>query len=264
MEREKVTATIITLDEEDNIGDCLRSVKWADEIVVVDCGSSDRTVEIARQYTDKVYHNPWPGHKEQKNFAVDKSSNLWIFSIDADERATEELASFVLAELRAPQFDGYRFPRKNHFLGQWLKHGGWYPDHVLRLFRKDRGSFGGTNPHDKVILGEGKVATTSVSLLHFTYRNFSQYESKIHSYSSIMAAAAFVPGRSSRWIPLLTPIKAVAKFLEVYVVKRGFLDGYLGLVVAMASACSAFWKYAKLWELQRSDSLLPGKDRPAP
>lgn len=260
MERNKVTATIITFNEEANIGDCLRSVVWADEIVVVDCGSSDRTVEISRQYTDRVYHNPWPGHKEQKNFAVDKASHLWVFSIDADERATEELAAFVLSELRDPKSDGYRFPRKNHFLGRWLKHGGWYPDHVLRLFRKDRGFFGGTNPHDKVIIEEGTVSTTSVPLLHFTYRTFAQYESKIHSYSSIMAAAAFVPGRKSRWIPFLTPIKAVTKFLEVYVVKRGFLDGYLGLVVAMASAFTAFWKYAKLWELQRADSLHLGKD----
>ena len=124
MNREKLTVTIIAHNEEENIRDCLQSVKWADEIVVVDAESTDRTVEICKEYTDKVFLNPWPGHKEQKNFAVSKALNLWIFSIDADERVPDELKNFILEELKNPAFDGYRFPRQNYFLGKWLKHGG--------------------------------------------------------------------------------------------------------------------------------------------
>lgn len=254
MKREQLSVTIITLNEENNLRECLESVKWADEIVIVDAGSSDRTVEIAKEYTDKVFHNPWPGHKEQKNFAISKTSHLWIFNIDADERASSELRDFILLELQSPRADGYRFPRKNHFLDKWLKHGGWSPDHVLRLFRKDRGAFGGINPHDKVIMEHGPVRTAKVPLLHYTYHSFEQYESKINSYTSIMARMRYASGRSKGFLTVLTPIKAVTKFVEVYIFKLGFLDGYLGLVVALASASSAFWKYAKLWELHYKEN----------
>lgn len=250
MKREKLSVTVITYNEEDNITDCLESLKWADEIVVVDCGSSDRTVEISGKYTDRVFHNPWPGHKEQKNFAVAKASHLWILSIDADERVTYELRDYILKELQSPHFNGYRFPRKNHFLGKWLRHGGWYPDHVLRLFRKDKGYFGGINPHDKVVIEAGMVGTVPVPLLHFTYKSFSQYESKIISYSSIAARMKYEAGRKFPFISVLTPVKTLTKFIEVYFIKLGLLDGYLGLVVAMASSYSAFWKYAKIWELK--------------
>ena len=139
MEREKISITIITYNEEDNIRDCLESVKWADEIIVVDSGSIDKTTEICREFTDKVFFNTWTGMREQKQYAVERALNTWIFSIDADERATEAIMQFIIQELKNPAHDGYRFPRQNYFLGAWLKHGGWYPDHVLRLFRRDAG-----------------------------------------------------------------------------------------------------------------------------
>jgi glycosyltransferase involved in cell wall biosynthesis len=253
--REQLSVTIITLNEERNIRDCMESVKWADEIIVVDSGSTDRTVEISREYTDKVYNNPWPGHKEQKNFAVSKSSNLWIFSIDADERVTPELSDFILKELENPHYDGYRFPRKNHFLGKWLRHGGWYPDHVLRLFRKDKGAFGGINPHDKVFV-EGKVSTIPVPLFHYTYSSLSQYVAKQNSYSTAAAEAMAQKGKEIH--PLFIPLKTFWKFIETYMVKMGFLDGFHGFVAAIGASFSAFWKYAKLWEhTQKKDRTLP-------
>lgn len=257
MSREKVSVTIITFNEEANIRACLESVRWADEVVVVDCGSTDKTVEISREYTDKVFHNPWPGHKEQKNFAIAHASHLWIFSLDADERSTDELRDFICAELERPAHDGYRFPRKNHFLGRWIKYGGWYPDRVLRLFRRDRGAFGGKNPHDKVIIENGSVATPDAPILHYTYRSVAHYAEKVNSYTNIMARERFDAGASGRAALFLAPTKSVTKFFEVYFFKRSVLDGFPGLIIAMVSAYATFLRYAKVWELSRSDQQNP-------
>lgn len=250
MNREKLSVTIITFNEEENIRACLESVKWADEIVVVDAQSSDRTVEICREYTDKVFLNPWPGHKEQKNFAIDKTSNLWILSVDADERITGEIKEFILKELEAPVFDGCRFPRQNYFLGKWLRHGGWYPDHVLRLFRKDRGRFGGINPHDKVVIESGRVKTVSIPIVHYTYKTLTQYFSKQNSYSSIAACALIKEGRAKQVTAVKVLAKTIWKFIETFLLKRGFLDGFYGFITAAGAAYAQFLKQVKIWELQ--------------
>jgi glycosyltransferase involved in cell wall biosynthesis len=247
LEREKISITIITHNEEDNIRDCLESVKWADEIIVVDSGSIDKTIEICREFTDKVFFNPWIGMKEQKQYAVEKASNTWIFSIDADERATEAIMQFIMQELKNPDHDGYRFPRQNYFLGAWLKHGGWYPDHVLRLFRKDQGYFGGINPHDKVVIKSGKVRTLKIPIIHHTYKSISQYVTKQNMYSSISAKELFSSGK--KVTPYIIPLKALWKFIETYFVKKGFLDGFRGFIVAMGATYSIFWKYLQIWEL---------------
>jgi hypothetical protein len=193
--------------------------------------------------------------KEQKQFAVSKTSNLWIFSIDADERATEQLKEFILEELKSPNFDGYRFPRQNYFLGKWLKHGGWYPDHVLRFFRKDKGYFGGINPHDKVIIEMGKVATVKAPIVHITYKSLSQYIAKQNLYSSISAEEMFHSGKIKKITPGVVLIKMATKFVETYFIKRGLLDGFHGLIAAVGATYSAFSKYIKLWELARHSKL---------
>lgn len=247
MEREKISITIITHNEEANIRECLESVKWADEIIVVDSGSTDRTVEICREFTDKVFFNHWTGMKEQKQYAVDKASHTWIFSIDADERATEEIKQFIMRELQNTACDGYRFPRQNYFLGKWLKHGGWYPDHVLRLFRKDRGHFGGINPHDKVIIKSDNVVTLKIPIIHHTYKSVSQYLTKQNMYSSISAKELFSSGK--KVAPYIIPLKALWKFIETYFLKKGFLDGFRGFIVAIGATYSIFWKYLQIWEL---------------
>jgi glycosyltransferase involved in cell wall biosynthesis len=251
LDREKISVTIITHNEEENIRDCIESVKWADEILIVDSGSTDRTIEISKGYTDKVFFNAWKGMKEQKQYAVEKASHNWIFSIDADERATEAIKQFILEELRKPAYDGYRFPRQNYFLGRWLKHGGWYPDHVLRLFRRDRGYFGGINPHDKVVVGTGRVATVKIPFVHHTYKSIAQYMTKQNMYSGISAQELFSSGK--RVNPNIIPLKTLWKFIETYFVKKGFLDGYRGFIVAMGATYSMFWKYIQLWELSRKD-----------
>jgi glycosyltransferase involved in cell wall biosynthesis len=249
VEREQISVTIITYNEEENIRACLESITWADEIIVVDSGSNDETVAICREYTDQVFFNQWEGMKEQKAFAVNKASHAWIFSLDADERIPEELKKFIEKELQNPKHDGYRFPRQNYFLGKWLKHGGWYPDHVLRLFRKDKGHFGGINPHDKVIIESGKVATIGTPIVHITYKSLSQYIHKQNLYSSISAQEKVKTGEAGKISPFMIVLKTAEKFVEVYIIKRGFLDGFHGLIAAIGATCAAFFKHAKIWEL---------------
>lgn len=252
VEREKVSVTIITYNEEDNIRACLESISWADEIVVVDSGSHDKTVEICKEYTERVFFNTWEGMKEQKAYAVKKASHSWVFSLDADERVTEALKNFVLKELQNPAADGYRFPRKNYFLGKWLKHGGWYPDHVLRLFRKDKGHFGGINPHDRVIIETGSVANIESPIIHITYKSLSQYIHKQNLYSSISAQEKVTTGKPGKVSSFMIVMKTAEKFFEVYIIKRGFLDGFHGLIAAIGATCAAFFKHAKIWELTRN------------
>jgi len=248
--REQLSVTIITLNEERNIRDCLESVHWADEIIVVDSGSIDRTIHICREYTDRIWTNPWPGMNEQKQVAMDHAAHPWILNIDADERVSEDLRDHILKVLEVRDADGYRFPRKNYFLGRWMRYGGWYPDHVLRLFRKKLGQYRGIDPHDKVVV-EGKISTVPAPLVHYTYASLSQYVARQNTYSTAAAEAMAQKGR--KIFPLFIPLKTFWKFIETYVVKMGFLDGFHGFVAAVGASFTSFWKYAKLWELTRKN-----------
>lgn len=246
-----LSVTIITLNEEENLPDCLESVRWAEEIVVVDALSTDRTVAIAREYTDRVFLNPWPGHLEQKNFALDRATHDWVLSLDADERVSPGLRREIEERLGRPgEAEGYTIPRRNIFLGRWLRHGGWYPDRVLRLFRKSSGRFGGINPHDRVLL-QGRQGQIHEPLLHFTYRSLAQYIEKQYRYACL-GAQERLRRRPDRRVGLPTLVARPAlKFFEAYVLKRGFLDGTYGLLTATFAAYFAFVKYARVWELAR-------------
>ncbi|MDE2058508.1 MAG: glycosyltransferase family 2 protein [candidate division NC10 bacterium] len=245
-----LTATIITYNEEENIQACLESLTWVKEIVVVDSGSSDRTVEICRDYTDKVCINPWPGHQEQKNVAISLASHEWILSIDADERVPVELREAIERELSVPRHAGYRITRRNYFLGRWMRHGGWYPDRVLRLFDRRKGRFGGLNPHDRVVIADGSIDLLDGYLVHLTYRDFSRYIQKQDWYTGISAEGRVRGGHRARSITgIELALRALVKFVQVYLVKRGFLDGTHGLIAAVGAAHFNFMKYAKVWEL---------------
>lgn len=246
---EKISATVICHNEEVNIRACLESLRWADEIVVVDAGSTDETVAIVREYTEKVFTNPWPGHKEQKNFAVERAAGPWVFSLDADERVPPALAERILAEVANPGRDGYRFPRENYFLGHRMRHGGWYPDRVLRLFRKEKGRFTGINPHDYVEIDGGNVGVIPLPITHITYRTFSQYVRKQLSYSEIGAAEMEKRRKGGR-----PPSGGrfcsgfLFKFLETYVWKLGFLDGWPGFVASVGGAYAKMGRLVICWE----------------
>jgi glycosyltransferase involved in cell wall biosynthesis len=247
--RPKLSVCIVAMDEEENLADCLRSADFADEWIVVDSHSKDRTREVAASLGARVVERDWPGHVEQKNFALDQASHDWVLCLDADERVSPELrASIVDALGRADLPDGFECARRTRYLGRWIRHGGWYPDRKLRLFRRSAGRWGGTNPHDHVRV-EGRVDRLCGDLLHHSYRSLSDHLRTIDSFTTIAAREKHARGeRSSLADRVLRPL---GKFLRMYVLRAGFLDGWPGFAAAVSGAYYVFLKYAKLHELER-------------
>ncbi|MBI4575032.1 MAG: glycosyltransferase family 2 protein [Planctomycetes bacterium] len=258
-----VSACIITLDEERNIRACLESVAFVDEVVVVDSRSADRTVEICREFTDRVIVRDFPGHVEQKNHAVGEARNDWVLCVDADERVSEALRASIEAALAADPGDvvGFEFARASHYLGRWMRRGGWYPDTKLRLFRRSRGRWGGENPHDHVRV-DGPVRRLEGDLLHYVYDDLAHHLRVIGSYSGIQAREKFAKGVRPGWRLVTHP---PAKFLKAYLLRGGVLEGWRGFLMAWMGAISVFMKYARLWELHAGDAArrhdLPPGDR---
>lgn len=244
----KISVTIITRNEEDRLAEALASVSWADEVVVVDAESTDRTVEIARQYTDRVIIHPWPGYAAQKNFADDQASHEWILSMDADERVSPELRrSIEQLKREGPQYDGYRIPRRAWYLGRWINHSGWYPDYQLRLYRRDCARWQGDYVHESVRV-EGTVGTLTGDLWHFTRRSLAEHHEVLGQYTTLAAEEAFAQNKTVGFLDLL--LKPPWTFLRSYIFKQGFRDGIPGLVIASFAAYYVFLKQAKLWERQ--------------
>jgi len=243
-----ISATIITRNEERNIEDALRSLAWADETVVVDCGSTDRTVEICRRYTDRVFHRGWSGFVDQKNYALDRARNDWVISLDADERLSSEL-TLEVRELSRHGFAhaGYRIPRVACLLNRWIRHGEWYPDRQLRLFDRRAGRWQGGRVHESVAV-QGSIGALRGEIHHYTYRRISDYLERLETYTTLAAQDYFERGKKSSYARLL--FNPFFTFLKGYVLKRGFLDGVPGLMVAAMGAVSVYFKYAKLYELQ--------------
>jgi glycosyltransferase involved in cell wall biosynthesis len=244
-----VSATIITLNEEHNIAGALLSVSWADEIIIVDSGSKDRTLEICRGFTDKVFHRDWSGFVDQKNHAVGKASNDWVLSLDADERISSELREEILRERNSGfRKDGYRIPRRARFMGRWILHGDWYPDCQVRLFDRRKGRWRGGRVHESVSV-EGTTGRMRAEIHHYTYRDFSEYLGKLETYSSLAALDYRERGRkAASWMLLAKPLGV---FVKAYLVKGGFRDGSAGFAVAVMGAVSVFFKYAKLYEIAK-------------
>ena len=241
-----LTATVITFNEERNIRACLESLRWVDHIVVIDSGSTDRTVEIAREYTDLVEVTDWPGHVAQKNRAVERSSTDWVICIDADERVTPELRSDIERQLaREPAAPALSLRRKTHYLGRWILGGGWYPDRKVRVFDRRRARWGGVNPHDHVQV-DGDVIELDSDLLHYTYRDIHHHLETIDFFTDI--AAREREARDRRPGVLKMSLKPPAKFLKMYLFQRGYRDGFPGFIVAGLGALYVFLKEAKLWE----------------
>jgi glycosyltransferase involved in cell wall biosynthesis len=244
-----ISATVIAFNEEHNIRAALQSLSWVDEIVVVDSGSSDSTPDICREYTDRIFQREWTGYADQKNFAVEKASHDWIFSLDADERASTELCSEIQALARTGfARPGYRIPRVAFFMGRWIRHGDWYPDYQLRLFDRRCGKWEGGRVHESVRLRE-KPEFLRGEIQHYTYRNLSDYLRRLEVYSNLAAFDYQQRGKQATPLGLLG--NPTAAFVKAYILKRGFMDGTAGFAVAVMGAVSVFFKYAKLHELQR-------------
>jgi glycosyltransferase involved in cell wall biosynthesis len=250
-ERPRISGCIIAFNEEDRIDDCLASVEFCDEIVVVDSHSTDRTRERAAARGARVIERDWPGHVKQKEFTIRAAAHDWVLCVDADERVTPELRAEILQlrEAGFPKHAGWNFPRKTFYLGQFIEHGLWYPDRQLRLFDKRRGKWSGHDPHDKAAL-EGSVGRLRGELLHYSYRNFDDHLRTIDKYTTIMAQGLHERGERASALDLVT--HPLARFVKGYFLKRGFLDGWRGLLVAFLAAHYARLKYAKLLVMQKT------------
>jgi glycosyltransferase involved in cell wall biosynthesis len=244
-----VTACIISFNEAHQIEDCLNALSFCSDIVLIDSHSSDETCTLAAKYTDRILSRDWPGHIDQKNFAIDQAKTDWVLCIDADERVTPKLRKSIIELFSTdPENDGYEINRRTYYLGQFIDHGGFYPDRKLRLFRRSKGRWGGTNPHDHVFLEkECQSGRLNGDLHHHSYRNIADHLKTIDYFTSIAAREKLSKGRSSVLPGLM--FGPSWKFFKMFVVKRGFLDGNAGLIVALLGAFYVMLKYAKLWEL---------------
>jgi glycosyltransferase involved in cell wall biosynthesis len=246
--RPTISAIIITKDEEQNIRECLESVSWMDEIVVLDSGSSDRTVEIAKEFTPEVFVTDWPGYGAQKNRALDKAKYEWIFSLDADERVTPELRQEIESAISSTEHAGYRMPRLSSYCGRFMKHGGWWPDHVIRLAKRGSCKFSDSLVHESMIV-DGTLGTLSNPIIHYTYRTMDDVTMMIHRYSSASAKMMFEKGKSSSVSKAIG--RSILTFIRTYLLKLGFLDGKEGFMLAISNSQLAFYKYLKLYFLNK-------------
>lgn len=242
-----LSVIIITKNEASHIGRCLESVSWADEIIVLDSGSQDDTVSICRQYTDKVYETDWPGFGVQKQRALDKATGDWVLSIDADEIVTAELRAEIEQALQQNKFHGYEIPRLSSYCGRQMRHGGWWPDYVLRLFRRSAGHFSDAVVHEKIIV-EGKMGRLVSPFLHDTAVNLEEILRKMNSYSSLGAQMLYEKGVRSSISKAV--FKGLWTFIRTYWIKAAFLDGHQGFMLSISNAEGTYYKYLKLMELQ--------------
>lgn len=244
-----LSVIIITHNEAERIRDCLQSVSWAEEIVLVDAESQDATVAIARAFTDRIFIQPWPGFSRQKQFALDQCRNEWVLSLDADERVRPELAQAIQGVLRdAHPADGYRLARRSYFLNRWIRHGGWYPGHQVRLFKKSRTTVSVSRVHEGFLVN-GRIDTLPGDIEHYSHESLADSLEKMNRYSSLEALDR-LPRRRVHAIDFIThPISA---FLRKYIGQSGYRDGFAGLLMCWISALLNMVLYMKIWKLQRS------------
>jgi glycosyltransferase involved in cell wall biosynthesis len=243
----QLSVIVIALNQEDNIVQCLETVRWADEIVIVDSGSRDRTLELARGFTDRIFTIDWPGFGAAKNYALDQARGDWIFSLDTDERVSEALRDEIISTVQGKSsYTGYRLPRKNYFGGRWVRYLGWYPDYTLRLFRRDQGRFRERAVHEEVVV-DGPVGVLQTPLDHYSYTGVSEYLARQDHYARLAAQEMLKEGRMPKagelfWRPL-------SHFFKLYVLRLGFLEGRLGYTLSVLGSLYNFLKYYYLREL---------------
>ena len=239
----KLSATIVTLNEERKIARTVESLRCCDEIVVLDSGSTDRTCAIARSLKVRVIEEPWRGYAAQKNRAAECASNDWILSLDADETLTEELeGEILLLKQEGPRCDAYAMPRMAQYLGRWIRHGGWYPDRKIRLYDRRKATWHGEFVHESVAVN-GTTGDLHGALHHFTCDSLSEHLTTLDRYTTLAAAELVSRGRRPSFSRLL--LDPAWTFLRTYMVRRGFLDGFQGLAIAYFAALYTFLKYAK-------------------
>ena len=241
--RERLSAVVITRDAARTISRCLSSLAFADEILVVDSGSTDETVDLAQRNGARVLHQDWLGYGPQKQFAASQARYRWILSIDADERVSPELSASICSALVSPSFYSYEMPRRNRFMGRWLRHGEGYPDWSLRLFNRDRADWSADGIHEKVETVD-QVGRLKGDLLHESEQGIADYLAKQNRYTTLQAERMHMSGKRCGMVQLL--FSPLFRFLKFYVFRLGFLDGIPGLVHIAIGSFNSFSKYAKL------------------
>ncbi|MCK5889716.1 MAG: glycosyltransferase family 2 protein [Methylococcales bacterium] len=249
-QKNKLSVIVITKNESAHITRCLNSVLWADEIIVFDSGSTDDTVEICQQLTLHVFETDWPGFGIQKQRALNKATGDWVLSLDADEQISEALKLEIQRTIQISQYQGFEIPRLSSYCGKEIKHGGWWPDYVLRLFKKDQGSFSDSLVHERIIV-EGTTGKLDNPILHESYTSLEEVLSKTNHYSSLGADMLFEKGKkSSLWQAIF---RGSWTFFRTYVIKASLLDGEKGLMLAISNAEVTYYKYLKLHLLNQQN-----------
>jgi glycosyltransferase involved in cell wall biosynthesis len=246
----RISVALIAQDEEDRLAECLRSITFADEVVLVDSGSRDGTVELAKSHGCNVLEHPWMGFSRQKQFAVDHCRNDWVFILDADERIPSTTSDGIL-KIMTHQSDlpaAFSLLRRNWFHGRWIRHCGWWPDRIVRLVNRRHGRFSGDLVHEKW-LPDGSVADLDYHFDHYSFRNYADLIQKMQNYSNLAARDMRLNGRSASWF---SPIShGFWMFLKTYFFRLGVMDGFDGFVISLLNAGGSFMKYAKLMECEK-------------
>ena len=246
--KNKISAVIITKNEESIIERCLKSLYWVDEIVVVDSGSTDRTLEICKQFKCKIVETEWLGFGKTKQLAVNSASYNWVLSIDSDEQVSENSIAVIKTLLENPKHNAYKVQIKSFYLGRMIKHSGWGNEFKLRIFNKKLGNYNDSVIHESVII-PGEKPRIEVEFFHYTYPSLTKNMEKLDRYSSLQAKELFEKGK--KYSVALIPLFVINKFINMYLLNFGFLDGKEGFLLASMSAFGVFLKYSKLWELNK-------------
>lgn len=249
-----LSVVIITKDEEKNIDRCLSSVKWADEIIVVDTNSTDRTIEIAKSHGAKVYQQPWLGFGPQKNIAVEKASHDWCLSLDADEVVTPLLQESIISTIASPKSFAYKIGRHSFYLNKIMRYGDWGKDKVVRLFNRQHHNWTNDQVHERINIKKKDAILIKGKLLHYTQQSLDASIKKTNQYSTIAAEQAYKRGKKNRLHKAF--LSKYWTFFRCYILLGGFLDGYRGFVLAKLTSDGSFFKYLKLWEKHQNQASL--------
>jgi glycosyltransferase involved in cell wall biosynthesis len=245
--RDTISAFIVCKNEENSIRRALESVSWCDEIVIVDSGSTDNTLEICREFTQKIIFREWSGYSEQKFFALKLCTSDWILNLDADEEVSIKLRNSIhdMLEKHQTEIDGYNINRVVFYLNRWWRNGGWYPEYRLRVCRRSKTSWGGSNIHEKAIV-KGKTEKLIGELHHFTYEDIAEHIRVVNRYSSLLTEETSL--RKGDYLLPRMIIHPITRFIKHFILKHGYRDGIAGLIVATTESFYVFMKYAKVWE----------------